>query len=96
MPNTYFKSDELKYLVSERSPHKIPNAQLKRFAEKMLDIADNLANEATGAINLLPTECQRAGTLTAYLPSNQCRHFFAYICVLQFCQRWKFTKASAN
>lgn len=33
---------------------------MKRFAEKMLDIADNLANEATGAINLLPSECQRA------------------------------------
>lgn len=47
-------------MVDERSPNKIPNAQLKQFAEKMLDIADNLANEATGAINLLPNECQRA------------------------------------
>lgn len=71
VPNTYFKSDELKYLVNERNPHQIPNAQLKRFAEKMLDIADNLANEATGAINLLPSECQRAGTfnVTIYCKS---------------------------
>lgn len=46
--------------MDERNPNKIPNAQLKQFAEKMLDIADNLANEATGAINLLPSECQRA------------------------------------
>lgn len=38
----------------------MPNVQLKQFAEKMLDIADNLANEATGAINSLPSECQRA------------------------------------
>lgn len=64
IPNNYFKSDELKYLVDERTPHKIPNAQLKMFAEKMLDLADDLANEATGAINLLPTDCQRA-VLTA-------------------------------
>lgn len=60
MPNNFFKGDEFKYLVDERNPHKIPNVQLKKFAEKMLDIADNLANEATGAINLLPYECQRA------------------------------------
>lgn len=60
MPNNYFKGDELKHLVSNRSPHKIPNAQLKQYAEKMLDIADNLANESSGAINLLPSECQRA------------------------------------
>lgn len=60
VPNSYFKGDELKHLVTDRNPHHIPNSQLKRFAEKMLDIADDLANEATGAINLLPPECQRA------------------------------------
>lgn len=60
MPNNYFKKDELKHLVTDRNPNKIPNRDLKRFAEKMLDIADNLANEGTHAINLLPTECQRA------------------------------------
>lgn len=47
-------------MVNDRDPHHIPNAQLKRYAEKMLDIADNLANEATGSINLLPDECRRA------------------------------------
>lgn len=60
IPNNYFKGDELKHLVDDRNPHHIPNAQLKRYAEKMLDIADNLANEATGSINLLPDECRRA------------------------------------
>lgn len=50
----------MKYLTGERDPSKIPNIQLKKFAEKMLDIADNLANEATGAINLLPSGCQHA------------------------------------
>lgn len=60
IPNTYFKGNELKYLVSDRKPHQIPNAQLKQFAEQMLDIADRLANESIGAINELPSECQRA------------------------------------
>lgn len=60
IPNNYFNGDELKYLTGERDPSKIPNLQLKKFAEKMLDIADNLANEATGAINLLPSGCQHA------------------------------------
>lgn len=60
IPNSYFKGDELKHLVTDRSPNNLPNVQLKQFAEKMLDIADNLANEATGAINSLPSECQRA------------------------------------
>lgn len=60
MPSNYFQSDELKYLVNERNPHQIPNKHLKKYAEKMLDIADDLANEASGAINLLPPECQRA------------------------------------
>lgn len=60
VPNTYFKNDEHHFLVNECNPQKIPNGKLKEFAEKMLDIADNLANEATGAINLLPSECQRA------------------------------------
>lgn len=46
----------------------IPNAQLKYFAEKMLDIADQLARDAILAINLLPAECQRAvlGALEVY------------------------------
>lgn len=60
IPNNYFKGDELKHLVNDRNPHHIPNRQLKRYAEKMLDIADNLANEATVSINLLPDECRRA------------------------------------
>lgn len=47
-------------MVSERNPNKIPNKQLKQIAEKMLDIADSLADEATGAIKLLPSGCQRA------------------------------------
>lgn len=60
VPNNYFEKDELKYLVTERNPHQIPNAQLKKFAERMLDIADRLADESSHAINLLPQECQRA------------------------------------
>lgn len=51
---------ELNHLVIERTPKKIPNSKLKKFAEKMLDIADKLADESTFAINLLPCECQRA------------------------------------
>lgn len=47
-------------MVVERTPNKIPNKQLKKYAEKMLDIADNLADEATGAITLLPSGCQHA------------------------------------
>ncbi|XP_031621320.1 bifunctional lycopene cyclase/phytoene synthase-like [Contarinia nasturtii] len=60
VPSTYFENDERNCLVNERNPKKIPNVQLKKYAEKMLDIADNLANEAMGSINLLPSECQRA------------------------------------
>lgn len=60
IPNNYFTGNELTHLVVDRKPHNIPNAQLKQLAIKMLDIADNLTNEAIGAINLLPSECQRA------------------------------------
>lgn len=60
MPSNYFEDAELNYLVIERAPNKIPNSKLKKFAEKMLDIADKLADESTFAINLLPCECQRA------------------------------------
>lgn len=63
IPNTYLHDYELKFLI-ERKPSKIPNAQLKKYAEKMLDIADSVANEASFAINLLPSECQR-GVLSA-------------------------------
>lgn len=68
VPASYFKNDELSILVKQRKPNSIPNNQLKYFAEKMLDIADQLANDATFAINLLPAECQRAvlGALEIY------------------------------
>lgn len=48
----------------ERTPNKVANIKLKKYAEKMLDIADSLSSEATQAINLLPSECQR-GVLSA-------------------------------
>lgn len=50
----------MNYLVAERNPNRIKNADLKKYAERMLDIADNLADESSQAINLLPLECQRA------------------------------------
>lgn len=54
------KGDDFKYLVNDRTPHRIPNAQLKRYAEKMLDIADSLTNEALGLlINSFPDQCRR-------------------------------------
>lgn len=43
----------------DRDPSKIPNIHLKNYAEKMLNIADRFANDATHAIKLLPNECQR-------------------------------------
>lgn len=68
MPASYFANDELSILVDQRKPNSIANKQLKRYAEKMLDIADQLASDATFAINLLPAECQRAvlGALEIY------------------------------
>lgn len=60
IPHTYLTKDELKCLLVDRAPNKIPNAQLKQYAEQMLDIADGFANDAIHAINLLPNECQRA------------------------------------
>lgn len=68
VPANYFKNDELNIFVSQRKPHLIPNKQLKHFAEKMLNIADELASDAMYAINLLPSECQRAvlGALEIY------------------------------
>lgn len=60
VPNNYFSGNELKHLIEDRNPKNIPNSQLKKYAEKMLDIADRLANEATHAINLLPSESRRA------------------------------------
>lgn len=58
IPIDYLKSDELKYLTTDRNPFRISNARLKRCAEKMLDVADRLANEATEGINLLPNRCR--------------------------------------
>lgn len=68
VPANYFKNDELNILVNQRKPNLIPNKQLKHYAEKMLTIADQLASDATFAINLLPAECQRAvlGALEIY------------------------------
>lgn len=63
IPNDYLNSDELKHLM-EKNPKNIPNSQLKKYSEKMLDIADNVASEAMYAINFLPDECQR-GVLSA-------------------------------
>lgn len=60
IPKNYLNGNELKHLVNDRNPDQIPNGQLKRYAEKMLDIADNFANQAIGAVNLLPDECRRA------------------------------------
>ncbi|XP_031631815.1 bifunctional lycopene cyclase/phytoene synthase-like [Contarinia nasturtii] len=59
IPKIYLKADEWNLLVNERKPHKIPNAKLKQFAEKMLDVADNLCENDNTGIKLLPTECQR-------------------------------------
>lgn len=59
IPSDYVNEDDLKCLI-DKNPHLIRNAQLKRYADKLLDIGDNLANEAIGAINLLPDECRRA------------------------------------
>lgn len=63
IPNDYLSADELEHLIEKR-PNNIPNTKLKKYAEKMLDIADKLADEAIHAINLLPNECQR-GVLSA-------------------------------
>lgn len=68
VPANYFSKDELSILVDQRKPDLIPNKQLKHYAEKMLNIADQLAGDAMFAINLLPPECQRAvlGALEIY------------------------------
>ncbi|KAJ6635851.1 Bifunctional lycopene cyclase/phytoene synthase [Pseudolycoriella hygida] len=63
IPNNYLKNGELKHLMEKR-PNNIPNMELKKYSERMLDIADGLASEAMHAINLLPAECQR-GVLSA-------------------------------
>lgn len=60
IPHSYLKKNELEYLLIDRSPNKIPNAKLKKYAEKMLDIANDLSNDAIHAIKFLPNECQRA------------------------------------
>lgn len=61
IPSSYFTGDELKYLTHDRKPDKIPNAQLKTYAEKILDIADRLSGEAPDLyLYLIPDECSRA------------------------------------
>lgn len=58
IPNDYFEGDELKHLTVDRDPQRIPNVQLKRYAEQMIRVADNLTIEAIGVLNLLPSECR--------------------------------------
>lgn len=61
IPKSYLKDDEFKYLVDDRNPHRIPRAQLKRYAERMLEVADKMANEAMDLIiDLLPDQCLQA------------------------------------
>lgn len=61
IPKNYLKDDEYKCLVNDRNPNGIPNAQIKRYAEKMLDLADSIANDAFGSlIDSLPDQCHLA------------------------------------
>lgn len=61
IPKEYLNDGDLKCLVVDRKPHRIPNAQLKRYAERMLDVADKMANHSIGPyINSLPNQCGRA------------------------------------
>lgn len=71
IPHDYLKGDELKHLT-DKKPHRVPSEQLKRYAEKMLDIADNFANESIGAISLLPDQCRRAVLLTFKTYQGMC------------------------
>lgn len=66
VPTKFFHGDEtiLKYLVNERRPDKIENAQLKLFAEQILNVADDLARKAIIGVHSLPVDNQR-GILTA-------------------------------
>lgn len=58
IPNDYMSGDELMHL-NNKSPHLIPNAQLKRYAEKLADLGDFWMDEAIGGVNLLPHEIGR-------------------------------------
>lgn len=59
IPLEYFDGNEFDVLAKQRNPFKIENSKLKKYAEKMLDLADKLANESVYSIALLPTQCQR-------------------------------------
>lgn len=64
VPLDFIERNELQYLVDERRPDKIRNTQLKKYAEQILNIADDLAAKAIVGVNSLPTDHQR-GILTA-------------------------------
>lgn len=64
VPLNFFQGKEFEYLVKDRSPGKIENAALKTYAERILNVADDLARESIIGIKSLPADNQR-GILTA-------------------------------
>lgn len=66
VPTKFFHDDQqiLNYLIEQRRPDKIDNAQLKLLAEKILNLADDLAQNSIVGVNSLPVDNQR-GILTA-------------------------------
>lgn len=64
VPLNFIESSELTYLVNERRPDKIHNTNLKKYAEQILNISDDLAANAIIGISSLPADHQR-GILTA-------------------------------
>lgn len=68
IPICYLSANEREILTVQRKPYDIPNDKLRAYAIKMLNLADNLTNDAIHAVVLLPSECQRAvlGALQIY------------------------------
>lgn len=59
IPLEYFDGNEFDILTKERNPYKIENILLKKYAEKMLNMADKLSKQSINLLPSLPKDCRR-------------------------------------